>query len=348
MNPNKPFKFTYLERRYGLSYEIVPSSYKYLYHSYILKDLLIILIKNNIPLEIIYIIYIIAQIRYDYEFKLYFDQLYSKKNVTFERSNQIDCTSLRIGKHIRLPTNYLNLMLNDINLFRLSYIDDDVIYDIKSIIENNKIIHKKLKAFKDFIFKWYEFISYFDTFNNLHSIHLRNIFNMINKYFDFYYNIFVDFRTVNLEKMIKEYTSKEIIECLLNLCYSEYFTRIRYKNIPGYINNQEHEFDLFVNDHKQWKKKYQGIKLIFNNTVNYIPECILIDRTCSNIFNINTLMMAGIKINIEINKPKIYDTIKDCNVHKVKPWPSQQYLKNNETYPVDSWGPADSWGTRLN
>ena len=46
-----------------------------------------------------------------------------------------------------------------------------------------------------------------------------------------------------------------IIECLLNLCYSEYFTRIRYyKNIPGYIDNQAHEFDLFVNDYKQWKK----------------------------------------------------------------------------------------------
>lgn len=300
----------------------------------------IILLKNNIPLEIIYIIYTIAQIRYDSDLKIYTEQIYSNKNITLEPNTYNEDTVLRNGKYIRIPNNHINLILNDIqniheiynNEWGLFIHREPNIYEISNINKNQ--FPQKIREYKNFIFKWYDFIKQVNYF--IPSKHdMYRVLDIIYDYRNYYSNIFITNYNNSYNEIIKNYTDKEIIDSILNFCYCEYYITYRTTilNKPDCADN---EFNLFFHDYKKWKQKYGGIKLIFNKTINYIPQAILSDNVCINI--LNKLIIARCNVNININKPKIYDIIQNEHLTTTKHnWPRNQPTLCNE-YPVDSWG----------
>jgi len=163
INPKKPFKYSYYDRRFSENIIIVAEMYNDNCFDLVPKELYYILLRF-MPLEIIGMIWNIKIIIEDVDFHRYIDYIHSPHNYTVTKSMR-----LRSGKHLCYNNTHIGVFCNSLN--SLSY---DKNIKKAHIIEN---LHYNF-------LKWYEYLKHNNNIQNFKK--LINIMELkINEFYTY-------------------------------------------------------------------------------------------------------------------------------------------------------------------
>jgi hypothetical protein len=163
INPKKPFKYNYYDRRFSENIIIVKEMYRDNCYDLVPKELYYILLRF-MPLEIIGMIWNIKIIIEDVDFHRYIDYIHSPHNYTVTKSMR-----LRSGKHLCYNNTHIGIFCNSLN---------SLSYD-----KNIKKAHI-IEALHYNFLKWYEYLKHNNNTPNFKK--LINIMELkINEFYTF-------------------------------------------------------------------------------------------------------------------------------------------------------------------